>query len=439
MGQAAATAKGLGVPNMGLAMIPGHAGIQSPVELRNNVRKVTAQMVIDNLLRSAGEQEWEREPGPRDIVCSGQFDEIQDLFYSKGWSDGSPFVPPTIEKVEAFLRYTDRDSNEVLGVVLPENRAASIWCIAVNGVMAGCKPEYMPILVALVEAMCDPVYGVEHSGNTPGSETLIVLNGPIIKQLGFNYEQGVMRDGIRPNTTVGRFWRLALRNIAGFKLHGTDKGTFGNNFRVVLAENEDALAKISWQPHSADMGFKAGDNTVYITRLTGGTVLPSVTGSTPEEFMPYIADGVAKQNGWEIIFTVGNLGYGTLRPVLILTPILAEAIAKAGWSKDDLKRYLFDHARLPAHRVEDYTERWTNHPIGSLVEHARLGKIPPVFAESEDPNRLVPLVFQPDHFVVLVSGDPLRTNAYTFAHNGFLGFPVARKIQLPKNWIPPAP
>ena len=439
MGQAAATAKGLGVPNMGLAMIPGHAGIQSPVELRNNVRKVTAQMVIDNLLRSAGEQEWEREPGSRDIVCSGQFDEIQDLFYSKGWSDGSPFVPPTIEKVEAFLRYTDRDSNEVLGVVLPENRAASIWCIAVNGVMAGCKPEYMPILVALVEAMCDPVYGVEHSGNTPGSETLIVLNGPIIKQLGFNYEQGVMRDGFRPNTTVGRFWRLALRNIAGFKLHGTDKGTFGNNFRVVLAENEDALAKISWQPHSADMGFKAGDNTVYITRLTGGTVLPSVTGSTPEEFMPYIADGVAKQNGWEIIFTVGNLGYGTLRPVLILTPILAEAIAKAGWSKDDLKLYLFDHARLPAHRVEDYTERWTNHPIGSLVEHARLGKIPPVFAESEDPNRLVPLVFQPDHFVVLVSGDPLRTNAYTFAHNGFLGFPVARKIQLPKNWIPPAP
>ena len=148
MGQAAATAKGLGVPNMGLAMIPGHAGIQSPVELRNNVRKVTAQMVIDNLLRSAGEQEWEREPGPRDIVCSGQFDEIQDLFYSKGWSDGSPFVPPTIEKVEAFLRYTDRDSNEVLGVVLPENRAASIWCIAVNGVMAGCKPEYLPLVLA---------------------------------------------------------------------------------------------------------------------------------------------------------------------------------------------------------------------------------------------------------------------------------------------------
>lgn len=437
--QSRATARGLGLPGLPLGVLPGHTGVQTDDVVRANVRAQTMQQVIDWLINTTVQENDDVEARPGDIVFTGTFEEVNDYFYDKRWSDGSPFVPPTKEKIEAFLRFTDRAPTEVMGITLPDNRRVTPWNVAANGVMAGCRPEYMPVLMAVVEALLDPNYGLEHSGNTPGSETLIVLNGPIIKQLGFNYEQGVMRDGFRPNTTVGRFWRLALRNIAGFKLHGTDKGTFGNNFRVVLAENEDALAKISWQPHSADMGFKAGDNTVYITRLTGGTVLPSVTGSTPEEFMPYIADGVAKQNGWEIIFTVGNLGYGTLRPVLILTPILAEAIAKAGWSKDDLKRYLFDHARLPAHRVEDYTERWTNHPIGSLVEHARLGKIPSVFAESEDPNRLVPLVFQPDHFVVLVSGDPLRTNAYTFAHNGFLGFPVARKIQLPKNWIPPAP
>ena len=181
--------------------------------------------------------------------------------------------------------------------MLPESRAVTIWSIAVNGVMAGCRPEYMPILVALAEAMADPIYGVEHSGNTPGAETLIILNGPIIKELKFNYEQGVLRDGFMPNTSVGRFWRLALRNIAGFLPHKTDKGTFGNTFRVVLAENEDALARIGWPPNSADMGFATGDNTVTITRLTGGGVFPSVTGSTPEEMMPYIADGVAEQTG----------------------------------------------------------------------------------------------------------------------------------------------
>ena len=145
-----------------------------------------------------------------------------------------------------------------------------------NGVMAGCRPEYMPILVALIEAMCDPQYGVEHSGNTPGADTLIILNGPIIKQLGFNYTQGVLRDGFLPNTSVGRFWRLYLRNVAGFLLHKTDKATYGNTWRVVLAENEDVLAKIGWEPNSVEMGFEAGDNTVTIARYTGGgSLLPS--------------------------------------------------------------------------------------------------------------------------------------------------------------------
>ncbi len=415
-------------------MIPGHAGVQSREELRRNVREVTARQVLDNLLREPAEIALAAEPSAREIVFRGTFEEINRHFYEREWSDGLPIVPPTLEKVEEFLRFTPRDRDESLGILLPENRAATIWATAVNGVMAGCRPEYMPILVALVEAMVDPVYGVEHSGNTPGAETLITLNGPIIKELGFNYTQGVLRDGFMPNTSVGRFWRLALRNMAGFLLHKTDKGTFGNTFRVVLAENEDALEKIGWQPHSVDMGFRKGSNTVTISRHTGGGVIVSATGNTPEEIMPYLADGVAKQTGWEIIFTVGSSGLGTVRPVLILSPILAETIARGGWSKADVKQFLFDHARLPAWKVEAYTERWTDHPIHSLKHQVNLGRIPKEFHASDDPNRLVPIVFKPDDFMVLVSGDPLRTNAYTFAQNGYLGFPTAKEIELPDDW-----
>ena len=422
------------MPNLPVAMIPGHPGAQSAAELRSNVHNVTAQQVIDNLLAPPGEQTLAPEPSAREIVFRGTFEDVNAYFYEREWSDGLPIVPPTLAKIEEFLSFTDRDPDESLGILLPENRSATIWAVAVNGVMAGCRPQYMPILVALVEAMADPIYGVEHSGNTPGAETLITLNGPIIKDLNFNYTQGVLRDGFMPNTSVGRFWRLALRNMAGFLLHKTDKGTFGNTFRVVLAENEDALAQIGWPPNSVDMGFSAGDNTVTITRCTGGSVIVSVTGSTPEEMMPFIADGVAKQTGWEIIFTVGGLSLGTLRPVLVLSPILAQTIARAGWTKDDVKRYLFDHARMPASRVEAITEKWADFPIGSLKQQVNLGRLPKEFHESEDPNRLVPLVLEPDDFVVLVSGDPLRTNAYTFAHNGYLGFPAARKIQLPKDW-----
>jgi hypothetical protein len=300
--------------------------------------------------------------------------------------------------------------------------------------MAGCRPEYMPILIALIEAMADPTYGVEHSGNTPGSDTLIVLNGPIIKDLKFNYTQGVLREGFMANTSVGRFWRLALRNMAGFLPHKNDKATFGNTFRVVLAENEDALAKIGWPPNSVDMGFSAGDNTVTISRMTGGGVMPSVTGSTPEQMLPYLADGVAKQTGWELVFTVGGLSFGTLRPVLILSPILAETIARAGWSKQDVKRYLYEHARTPAWRVEAFTEKWLDFRIGSLERQVNLGRLPKAFHESNDPNRLVPIVLDPEDFMVLVSGDPMRTNAYAFAQNGYLGFPVAKQIRLPENW-----
>ena len=435
LGQAAATSVGLGMPNMPVALIPGHPGAQSLDELRANVRAVTASQVIENLLKQPTEHRLEPEPSARDIVFRGTFEEVNAHFYEREWSDGLPIVPPTVEKIEEFLAFTDRAPDESLGILLPENRAATLWAVAANGVMAGCRPEYMPILVALIEAMADPTYGVEHSGNTPGSDTLIVLNGPIIKDLKFNYTQGVLREGFMANTSVGRFWRLALRNMAGFLPHKNDKATFGNTFRVVLAENEDALAKIGWPPNSVDMGFSTGDNTVTISRMTGGGVMPSITGSTPQQMLPYLADGVAKQTGWEMVFTVGGLSFGTLRPVLILSPILAETIARAGWSKQDVKRYLYEHARTPAWRVEAFTEKWLDFRIGSLERQVNLGRLPQAFHESNDPNRLVPIVFDPEDFMVLVSGDPLRTNAYAFAQNGYLGFPVAKKIRLPENWV----
>jgi hypothetical protein len=434
LGQAAATSVGLGMPNMPVATIVGHPGAQSSEEIRRFAAEVTASEVIANLTVQPDEVTFAPEPTEREIVFTGSFEEVNEHFIAREWSDGLPIVPPTLEKIEAFLRFTPRRPEETLGVVLPASRAVTVWATAVNGVMAGCRPEYMPVLVALAEAMCDPVYGVEHSGNTPGAETLIVLNGPIIKQLKFNYEQGALRDGFRANTSVGRFWRLALRNMAGFLPHRTDKGTFGNTFRVVLAENEDALARIGWPSNAADMGFATGDNTVTITRLTGGDVMPSVTGATPERMMPYIADGVAKETGWEIAFTVGGLTHGTLRPVLVLSPILAETIAKAGWSKDDVRQYLYDHARMRAGRVEEMMERWTEFKIRSLKHQVNIGKLPRDFAASDDPDRMVPIVVDPTDFMVLVAGDPLRTNAQAFAHNGYLGFPVAKKIELPGDW-----
>ena len=432
-GLAGAASIGLGMPNLPIARVIGHPGVQSKEQLRKNVLEATLEQVIDNLLKAPTAATSGGEPGPREVIVKGGFDEINDYFYRNQLSDGLPIVPPTREKVERFLSHTDRDPDESLGSLLPDSRAATIWSIAVNGVMAGCRPEYMPVLVALIEAMADHDYGVEHSGNTPGGETLIILNGRIIKQLGFNYTQGVMRDGFMPNTSVGRFWRLYLRNVAGFLPHRNDKATFGNTWRVVVAENEDVVKKIGWTPNSVDFGFAAGEDTVTISRHTGGNHISSVSGSTPELMMPYICDAMVKQYSWQIMFTVGQ-GMGTLRPQVLLSPIIAETIAGWGWSKQDLKRHLFEHARMPAHQFERILRDWTEKPTWNLAEEEKAGRIPKVFHESGDPDRRVPLVWKPEDFMIAVTGDLTRNSIYIFAHNGVLGYPVAKRIALPKDW-----
>jgi hypothetical protein len=425
-----AASQGLGYPNIAVAPVRGHPGLQSKEELQQNVRELTLAGVIRSLTEMPAAATVGGEPGPRDVVCCGSFEDVNEYFLQHELSDGLPIVPPTVDKVEAFLKHTDRKADEVLGVLLPDNRAATVWSVAVNGVMAGCRPEYMPVLVAAVEAMADHGYGVEHSGNTPGGENLMILNGPVIKQLGFNYTQGVMRDGFQANTTVGRFWRLCLRNLAGFLPHKNDKATFGNTWRVVIAENEDVVANIGWTPHAADFGVSAGQSALTIARYTGGNHISSVSGSTPEELLPYIADAVVRQYSWQIMFSVGQ-GYDTLRPLILLSPILAETIAKGGWSKARFKQALFERARMTAREFERMLRDWTQKPTWNLAEEHKAGRIPQVFHESDDPERMVPLVWRPEDFHVVVTGDLGRNSCYVFAHNGVLGFPTCRKIRLP--------
>ena len=433
LGLADASSVGLGMPNLPVAMVPGHTGVQSNDMLRRNILQVTMDRVVSNLTQPPKEALLEDEPEARAVICKGSFEAVNEYFEANELSDGLPIVPPTREKVEAFLRYTERDADEVLGIMLPDSRAATVWSVAVNGVMAGCRPQYMPVLIALVEAMADPYYGVEHSGNTPGGETLIVLNGPIIKQLGFNYTQGVMRDGFPANTSVGRFWRLYLRNVAGFLPHKNDKATFGNTWRVVVAENEDVVAKLGWEPNCAEFGFPLGTNVVSIARYTGGNHISSVSGSTPEQMMPYIVDAMLKQYSWQLMFTVGQ-GMGTLRPLMLLSPIIAETIAGWGWSKRDLKQHLYDHARISAEQFSTILRDWTNKPIWDLKEEAMLGRVPKVFYESDDPQRRVPIVWEPEDFMIAVTGDLMRNSIYIFAHNGVLGYPTGKEIRLPERW-----
>lgn len=437
LNQAAVNSEGLGLPDLALARIPGHVDVMSADELRRAVSETTADEIAAAVLRQAAGRAPAApavaEHGPRDIVFEGDLDAVQEHYEERGWSDGLPVVPPTIERIEAFLKHTPLDADAILGIVASDNRAATVWSVAVNGVMAGCRPEYMPVLVAIAEAICDPGFGIERNSSS-GAETLIMLNGPAVKRLGFNFEQGVLRDGFRANTSVGRFFRLYFRNVAGFVPHQRDKATFGNTWRVVMAENEDVLAEIGWPSLAQEAGYGPDDSVVTIARYSGGDVLPNVSGSAPGDIAAVLSGAVGKIVTWQVRYTLG-FADGMLRPLLLITPILARALAAGGWSKRDLKTYLFEHCRMTAADFErhlvfgDETRKAT----WNIADHVRMGKAPPCFLESRDPQRLVPIVHDPDDFMIAVTGDPLRTNAYAFAPTGILGYPTSRRIRTDRH------
>jgi hypothetical protein len=434
LGQAATTAAGLGFPNLPLARLPGHVDVQSAEELRANVLHVTVDAVVENLTIDPAPAEVVAEPEPLDVVFAGSSDQVSRYFVEREWSDGLPIVPPTIDRVRACLGFTDRDPAEPLGVLLPDNRQATVWSVAVNGVMAGCRPEQLPVLLAIVEAMADPGYGVEHSGDTTSAEMLVILSGPLVRALGFNCGQGALRDGVPANTTVGRFCRLYQRNVAGFLPGRTDKGTFGTTWRVVLAEDGEALARVGWPSIAEERGVPAGESAVTVGRYTTEALIGSAFATDPARLLAYLADGLVKHIGWEFAFTIA---WGdSLRPLLILTPILAEALAHAGLTKAGVKHELFTRARLPARQVERYVGDWTNIVPGQprLVDLVRRGELAAIYGESEDPERLVPIVSRPDALMIAVSGDPLRTNACTLVSNGMHGYPTTKRVRLPRDW-----
>ncbi len=429
-GQARATARGHGFDGLPLAVTVGHVDSQSSEEMITNFIASTIPQIVDGLTGSdADDGDASTEPTALDIVTSGTIDDINAMFLEQGWTDGHPILPPTPERVEAYLVDSGHDPWKTLGSAVSSGRDLTIWSIAVNAVMAGCKPEHLPVLIALTEILADPGYGAEHSGNTTGADALIVIDGPNAAGLGFNSGPGAMREGAHANTSVGRWLRLYLRNVFGFTADEHDKATFGNSTRVVLAEDMDCLAEIGWPSLSADFGFAADVDTVTMARMNSGTIVGSVFGSTPDEIVPYLANGLTSVASWDLTHVYG-LGDDQFQPLLVLSPILARTFAKAGWSKHDAQQALFEHARIPAVRFERMIGEWSNLTAGRrrLTDLVAENHLPEVFAESDDPNRLVPIVTRPERIMIAVAGDPNRTNAYALSNDGPHGWWTTKVI-----------
>jgi hypothetical protein len=418
-------ARGEGFPNLPFSVHPGHVNTTPNEDVYNNAVEFMTDEVVKALLVQPADGKPPKEPCKRDIIFRGSYEEVNEYFYAREWSDGMPIVPPTLEKVDEFLKFTTRDPDEVLGVLKMQNREATIWNIAVNGVMSGCRPEYMPVLIAMIEALCEPDFGHANLGHTPGTEVLTILSGPIIKQLKFNCVQGVLRPGFMANTTIGRFFRMYLRNVCVFLPHKTDKGCYGDNFRIVLAENEDYLASVGWQPYSADRGYNAGDNVVTIMTATERTQAIEAGWPTAEGILLNIENRMADNQLFVQFFFRGD----TPRPMVVMTPCIVDALVNEGMTKEMVKRHFFENARL---RLSNLSGRM----VERFQKGIKDGNWPEFLGTSTDMNDdcFVRMVSKPEDFQLVVSGDPARDHVLIFAQNGFMGPPTSKKIELPPDW-----
>lgn len=316
---------------------------------------------------------------------------VNDYFYDQGLSDGLPIVPPTAERVAAMLEFCDRDPQEVLGTVPPGYTEASIERLAVNAVMAGCQPEFFPVIVTALEAMLTEEFnllGVQ--ATTHSVAPLVVVNGPIAKELTINSGAGLFGPGWRANATIGRALRLILLNVGGAYPGSTDKSTFGSpaKYSYCVAENED---ESPWSPWHVDNGFAADESTVTVIGCESPHNINDHGARSAEELMVTIASTVAT-SGCNDIYLTGN-------PIVMFSPEHAATVANDGWDKARIRQYLYDHARVPMTEFN-----------ASNIE--RFGPIRPKFFEHPEQHASVPLVDDPDAFTILVGGGPGKHTSF---------------------------
>src|SRR6185312_15681159 len=216
--------------------------------------------------------------------------ELVEYCYEQGWTDGLPVVPPIQEFVDELLAQTDRDPDQVLMVQEHLSRSCNVRQAAINAVMAGCRPEYFPVVLAVMDAF--DAGGGARGGlmqSTTGQAEIILVNGPIRQQLGFNSLGNIFGPGDRPNATVGRALRLIVMNVFGIRPHEFDQSTQGTSakYACCLAENEEDSP---WEPLHVERGYAADTSTVTVQMIRSDVYVEHRSTQEPEEILMTIAD-----------------------------------------------------------------------------------------------------------------------------------------------------
>jgi hypothetical protein len=327
--------------------------------------------------------EEEKSPGkfvetPSRIALTGTLEEVNEFFYRNGWGDGLPILPPTEEAVADMLTGTDLPPDHVVTKLIPRMGKATVEKIAVNAVMAGALPTYMPVLIAAVDALSDPKTRFDTFEVSTGSwAPLLVINGPVRNDIHLNMSSGMMSPGDLPNAAIGRAMGLIVKNIGGARKGIEDMGTLGDamKYTLVIGENEE---NSPWEPLHVEFGYEKEDSTVTV--MFPNRYTQTIPGQTH-------AEGIAT--------ALAGMGPGSLSCMIVI-PDHARIFNQEGWSKKQVKEFIMKSA----------------------------GR-----RDSRRPGRL-----QNEDFMIVVAGGPGTWMGLLQSAGGFGNSFVTRKIELPENW-----
>ena len=259
--------------------------------------------------------------------------------YARGWSDGLPLVPPTEERVLRMLDGTARDPQEVLGLVPPALAAATVEKIAVNAVMAGCKPEYLPVVLAAVEAVLDESFAMHGVlATTMFVGPVVVVNGPVRRRIGMNSKGNALGQGNRANAAIGRALQLVIRNIGEGRPQEVDRATLGNPGKLSYCFAEDEEGS-SWEPLSVERGLKPGQSAVTVFAGYGLQGIVDQTSRDPESLARSFAGSLR---------ALSNVKHApSCDALLVVCPEHHRTFKNAGWSKARLYEELYRLCEIP--------------------------------------------------------------------------------------------
>ncbi len=320
------------------------------------------------------------------LVFKGNLAEVNRFYYRRGWTDGLPIIPPTEEAVAEMLAGTDLPADHLVAKVIPRMGKATVEKIAVNAIMAGCLPTYMPVLIAAVQALMDPKSRFDTFEVSTGSwAPFWAVNGPVRNDIFINSSSGSLSPGNIANAAIGRAVGLIVKNIGGARKAIEDMGVIGNpgKYTLVIGENEEGSP---WPPLHVERGFEKGNSTVTVFFPN------SFTQAIPLETN---ADG--------ILSALAGMGAAPLSG-FIINPTWAKILAGAGWTRQKVIEYIAANTRSP-------------------------------FTPAKPASGTTPRPFlKPEDIMMVVAGGPGAFMALLRSAGGFNNTFVCRKIELPENW-----